>query len=139
MTVSLKNGTNQLHGAVYWLDKNTILTANTFDQNRIGAARAAYHENNPGFEFDGPVVIPHLYNGRNKTFFMYGYEIWRDSIPTPTTLTVPQPAALQGNFNTTLQSNGQPITIYDPNTTTQTGTNTYTRTPSRAILFRRTA
>jgi hypothetical protein len=129
MTVSTKNGTNQLHGAVYWLDKNTILTANTFDQNRIGATRAAYHENNPGFEFDGPVWIPHVYNGRNKTFFMYGYEIWRDSIPTPSTMSVPQPAALQGNFNTTLQSNGQPITIYDPNTTTQTGTNTYTRTP----------
>jgi len=129
MTVSIKNGTNQLHGAVYWLDKNTILTANSFDANRIGSPRAAYHENNPGFEFDGPVVIPHLYNGRNKTFFMYSYEIWRDSIPTPSTMTVPYPAAIQGNFNTTLQSNGQPITIYDPNTTAQTGTNTYTRTP----------
>ena len=89
MTVSIKNGTNQLHGAVYWLDKNTILTANTFDSNRIGSPRAAYHENNPGFEFDGPVVIPHLYNGRNKTFFMYSYEIWRDAIPTPSTETVP--------------------------------------------------
>jgi hypothetical protein len=129
MTVSIKNGTNQLHGAVYWLDKNTILTANSFDANRIGSPRAAYHENNPGLEFDGPVVIPHLYNGRNKTFFMYSYEIWRDSIPTPSTMTVPYPAAVQGNFNTTLQSNGQPITIYDPNTTTLTGTNTYTRTP----------
>ena len=129
MTVSIKNGTNQLHGAVYWLDKNTILTANSFDANRIGSPRAAYHENNPGFEFDGPVVLPHLYNGRNKTFFMYSYEIWRDSIPTPSTMTVPYPAAVQGNFNTTLQSNGQPITIYDPNTTALTGTNTYTRTP----------
>jgi hypothetical protein len=128
MTVSLKSGTNQLHGAVYWLDKNTVLTANAFDQNRIGAPRAAYHENNPGFEFDGPVYLPH-YDGRNKTFFMYSYEIWRDSIPTPSTQTVPYPAAVAGNFNTTLQSNGQPITIYDPLTTTQTGTNTYTRQP----------
>jgi hypothetical protein len=129
ITVSTKNGTNQLHGAVYWLNKNTILTANSFDGNRIGSPRAAYHQNNPGIEFDGPVIIPHLYNGRNKTFFMYSYEIWRDSIPTPTTMTVPYPAAVQGNFNTTLQSNGQPITIFDPNTTTQTGTNTYTRQP----------
>jgi len=129
MTVGIKNGTNQLHGAVYWLDKNTILTANTFDQNRIGNPRAAYHENNPGFELDGPVVIPHIYNGHNKTFFMYSFEIWRDAIPSPVTQTVPYPAAVQGNFNTTLQSNGQPITIYDPNTTALTGTNTYTRTP----------
>jgi hypothetical protein len=129
LTVSIKNGTNQLHGAVYWLNKNTILTANTFDSNRIGNPRAAYHENNPGLEFDGPVVIPHLYNGRNKTFFMYSYEIWRDTLPEPITETVPLPAAVQGNFNTTLQSNGTPITIYDPNTTTLTGTNTYTRQP----------
>ena len=51
------------------------------------AARAAYHENNPGLEFDGPVLIPHVYDGRNKTFFMYSYEIWRDSIPAPSTET----------------------------------------------------
>jgi hypothetical protein len=129
MTVSLKNGTNQLHGAIYWLNKNTVDEANTFDQNRLGKPRAAFNENNPGMEFDGPVVIPHFYNGKNKTFFMYSYEIWRDAIPAATTYTVPEPAALAGNFNTTLQSNGNPITVYDPNTTTQTGTNTYTRTP----------
>jgi hypothetical protein len=128
MTVSVKNGTNHLHGALYWLNKNTVLTANSFDQNRIGAPRAAYHENNPGIEFDGPVVIPHLYNGRNKTFFMWSYEIWRSAIPTPLTQTVPLPAAVGGNFNTTLQSNGSPITIYDPNTTAQSGTS-YLRQP----------
>ena len=129
MSVSIKNGTNKYHGVVYWYSKNTVLTANTFDQNRIGNPRAAYHQNEPGVELDGPVVIPHLYDGHNKTFFMYSYELWRDEIPSPTTSSAPQPAALQGNFNTTLQSNGQPITVYDPNTTTQTGTNTYTRTP----------
>jgi len=114
MTVSIKAGTNQYHGAAYWYNKNTVLTANTFDQNRVGKGRAAYHQNEPGVELDGPVVIPHLYNGRNKTFFMYSYELWRDAIPSPVTSTTPQPAAVQGNFNTTLQSNGQPITIYDP-------------------------
>lgn len=129
MTVSIKNGTNQYHGAAYWYNKNTILTANTFDQNRIGNPRAAYHQNEPGVELDGPVVIPHLYDGHNKTFFMYSYELWRDAIPSPATSTTPQPLALQGNFTSTLQSNGNPITIYDPLTTAQTGTNTYTRSP----------
>jgi hypothetical protein len=131
MTVSIKNGTNKPHGAVYWLNKNTIDEANLFDQNRLGKPRAAFNENNPGLEFDGPLYLPHLYDGRNRTFFMYSYEIWRDAIPAPTTYTVPQPAALQGNFNTTLQSNGLPIAVYDPTTTTLTGTgsNPYTRTP----------
>ncbi|HKE26802.1 MAG TPA: TonB-dependent receptor [Bryobacteraceae bacterium] len=130
-TISLitKGGTNRVHGAAYWYNKNTVLTANTFDQNRLGNGRAAYHQNEPGVELDGPVVIPHLYDGHNKTFFMYSYELWRDAIPSPATSTTPQPAALQGNFNTTLQSNGQPVIVYDPNTTAQTGTNTYTRTP----------
>jgi hypothetical protein len=114
MSVSIKNGTNKYHGVAYWYDKNTILTANTFDQNRVGNGRAAYHQNEPGLELDGPVVIPHLYNGRNRTFFMYSLELWRDAIPSPVTSSTPQVAATQGNFSTTLQSNGQPITVYDP-------------------------
>ena len=127
MTVSIKNGTNKLHGAVYWLNKNTIDEANMFDQNRLGKPRAAFNENNPGLEFDGPVWLPHLYDGRNRTFFMYSYEIWRDAIPAATTFTVPQTLALQGNFNTTLQSNNTPITVYDP--TTAAAASPYTRTP----------
>ena len=71
MTVSVKAGTNAFHGALYWLNKNTVLTANSFDANRAGTTRAAYHENNPGLEIDGPVFIPHVYNGKNKTFFMW--------------------------------------------------------------------
>jgi hypothetical protein len=129
ISLSLKAGTNQYHGVAYWYNKNTIGSANTFDQNRLGNKRTAYNQNQPGVELDGPVVIPHLYDGHNRTFFMYSYELWRDSIPSPVTSSVPQPEALQGNFNTTLQSNGQPITIYDPNTTVQTGTNTYSRQP----------
>jgi hypothetical protein len=130
MTVSIKAGTNKPHGAVYWLNKNTIDSANTFDANRAGRKRTAFNENNPGLEFDGPVYIPHVYDGRNRTFFMYSYEIWRDSIPAPTTYTVPQPAALKGDFTTTLQNTATPtpITIYDPATTTLVGT-IYTRTP----------
>jgi hypothetical protein len=129
VSVSLKAGTNQLHGVVYEYLRNDVLSANTFDQNRLGNKHTAFKWNQPGFELDGPVVIPHLYNGHSRTFFMYSYEIIRDKIPSPSTSTVPQPEAVLGNFNTTLQGNGTPITIYDPTTTLQTGTNTYTRQP----------
>jgi hypothetical protein len=129
VSVSLKAGTNKLHGVAYEYLRNEALSANTFDQNRLGNPRTSFKWNQPGFELDGPVVIPHLYNGHNRTFFMYSYEIIRDKIPSPTTSTVPQPDAILGNFNTTLQGNGSPITIYDPTTTVQTGTNTYTRQP----------
>ena len=91
VSVSLKSGTNQLHGTVYEYNRNNALTANTLDSNRIGAKKAEFKWNQPGFELDGPVVNPHLYNGRNKTFFMYSYEIIRDKIPSPLTTTVPMP------------------------------------------------
>ncbi len=126
MSVSIKAGTNKYHGVLYWYNKNTITSANTFDQNRIGNKRTAYNQNNPGLQFDGPVVIPHVYNGKNKTFFMYSYELWRDSIPSPVTDTTPQPEALRGDFNTTL-TNNVPIIVYDPLTTPATAP--YTRQP----------
>jgi len=129
ISVSTKNGTNQFHGVVYEYLRNDVITANTFDQNRIGNRRAAFKQNQPGFELDGPLIIPHFYNGRNRTFFMYSYEIVRDKIPFPQTSTVPLPDQIRGNFNTTLQTNGQPVIIYDPLTTAQTGANTYTRQP----------
>jgi Carboxypeptidase regulatory-like domain/TonB dependent receptor-like, beta-barrel len=129
VSVSLKAGTNKLHGVVYEYLRNDVISANTFDQNRLGNPRTSFKWNQPGFELDGPLFIPHVYNGHNRTFFMYSYEIIRDKIPSPVTDTVPQPEALQGNFNTTLQSNGQPITVYDPTTTVQTSASTYSRQP----------
>ena len=127
MSVSIKNGTNNYHGAAYWYNKNTVFAANTFDQNRIGKGRAAYQQNEPGLELDGPVIIPHVYNGRNRTFFMYSVEFWRDKIPYPQTSSTPQVEATKGNFNTTLQSNGQPIVVYDP--LTGAAASPYTRQP----------
>jgi hypothetical protein len=122
MSVTVKSGGNKPHGVLYWYNQNTIDAANKFDLNRAGLSRTAYNQNNVGLQFDGPVVIPHLYNGKNKTFLMYSYELWRDSIPTPATDSTPQPEAVLGNFNTTLYNPSStvqnvPITVYDPNTT----------------------
>jgi hypothetical protein len=127
ISVSLKAGTNKFHGIIYEYLRNDVLAANTFDSNRLGVPRSAFKWNQPGFELDGPVVIPHLYNGRDRTFFMYSYEIVRDKLPFPQTQSVPMAEAVKGNFNTTLQSNGQPVLIYDPLTTVETTANNYTR------------
>jgi hypothetical protein len=129
MSVSIKAGTNKLHGVLYEYLRNDVLSANTSDANRLGITRTAFKWNQPGFELDGPVVIPHLYNGRNRSFFMYSYEMIRDKLPFPQTQSVPAAEAPKGNFNTTLQSNGQPVLVYDPATTVQTGATSYTRQP----------
>jgi hypothetical protein len=128
INVSLKGGTNQLHGSLYHYFRNDILNANSFQNNANRVARTAFRWNQPGAVVDGPVYIPGLYNGRDKTFFMFNWEKIISSIPAPVTQTQPTLEQRNGDFSKTLQANGQPITIYDPLTTTCVG-NTCTRTP----------
>ena len=69
-----------------------------------------------GFEIDGPVRIPGLYDGRDKTFFMFAYEGYKEKTPNPATYTVPDEAQLRGDFSNLRDAQGRQITIYDPAT-----------------------
>lgn len=123
VNLALKSGTNEFHGALFHYFRHDKLTANLFESNWANRPRAVYRWNQPGFELDGPVFIPKLYNGRNRTFFMFSYEAIRNSNPNPFVGTVPTELQRQGDFSQTLQANGQPITIYDPLTTRKVGNN----------------
>jgi hypothetical protein len=68
-----KSGTNDLHGAAYDYIQNTSLNAHQFT-DQVGAPKQIQHYNQYGFDLGGPVYIPKLYNGRNKTFFFASYE-----------------------------------------------------------------
>ncbi|MDQ2775788.1 MAG: TonB-dependent receptor, partial [Acidobacteriota bacterium] len=68
-----KNGTNQLHGAVYEFFRNDALDARNFFLTPT-SPKAPLRQNQFGFELGGPVFIPKLYDGRNRTFFMVDYE-----------------------------------------------------------------
>ncbi|HWB83019.1 MAG TPA: TonB-dependent receptor [Bryobacteraceae bacterium] len=113
----LKGGTNRLHGTAYEFFRNDVLNANTFESNYAHTPKAIMRWNQPGFELDGPVYIPKVYNGKNKTFFMVSWELIRNSNPTPFVGTVPTAEERNGDFSHLVQSNGQPILIYDPLTT----------------------
>ncbi len=130
ITVSLKSGTNDYHGMAQWLWRNDILNANTFEANAGGGGKATFRMNEPSVEFQGPIRIPRLYDGRNRTFFMYALDIYRDSRPTNTTMVLPTDLERQGDFSQTYVSgtSGSTIAIYDPLSTVQMGS-TYTRTP----------
>lgn len=128
VNVSLKSGSNQVHGSLYHYFRNDKLNANQFESNLQGTKKGAFRWNQPGLMFSGPVYLPKIYDGRNKTFFMYSWEKILSSIPFPQTYTVPTAAQRAGDFSTTLQANGQPITIYDPLTTRMEGSS-YVRTP----------
>jgi hypothetical protein len=117
VNVVLKSGTNQFHGNVYNYYRDEKLNANTFDANRTGVSKAGLYWNQPGVTVDGPVRIPGLYNGTNKTFFMYNWEQIRSEVPFPQVYTVPSALERQGDFSQTRTSGGQPVIVYDPLTT----------------------
>ncbi len=71
ISVISKSGTNSYHGSVFEFDRNNIFNAKNFFQT---SANTELRQNQFGFVFDGPVRIPGLYNGKDKTFFMANYE-----------------------------------------------------------------
>jgi hypothetical protein len=133
VNVSLKSGTNQLHGTAYWGKETTSMNANLFFSNAQGIPIEGLKYNRLGFTVGGPVIIPKLYNGRNKTFFFVTYE----NIHSTTALTgadaavdtVPTDAERAGDFSALLKigSNYQiydPLSIQGPNSSGR-----YTRSP----------
>lgn len=98
-----KSGGNAYHGTAFDLFRNTALDANSWNNNNIGAPRPADHQNDFGGSLGGPVRIPKLYDGRNKTFFFFSYEQYRNNPGTVSTNTLPTPAELQnGDFSALL-------------------------------------
>jgi hypothetical protein len=77
LNVVLRSGGNDYHGAAYFVFRNTYMDANTYERipnQNTTSPRVNETWNQPGAVLDGPVRIPHIYNGRDKTFFMVAYE-----------------------------------------------------------------
>jgi hypothetical protein len=129
ISASLKSGTNKLHGAVYEYWRNTLLNANTFQANRAGQPRSPFLWNQPGVTVNGPVYLPKIYDGRNRTFFLFSWEGIYQNIPNNPYQTVPTAENRTGDFSSAHTSTGAPITIYDPLTSTQLANGSWTRTP----------
>ena len=114
---TMKSGTNQLHGSAYDLLQNEALNAGTpftINQSGTGLVRNPLRRNDYGFTLGGPVRIPKLYNGKDKTFFFFSFEQFRQSNVTNNLIsTAPMPQWTAGNtggdanFGPTL-ANGQP-------------------------------
>lgn len=131
INATYKSGTNSIHGTVYDFWKNRVLNANTWLNNRNGQPRDFTNVHTFGYSVGGPVVLPKIYNGRNRTFFFTNYEGYRDVIPTRTLLTIPTEAERNGDFSNRRDRSGNLIQIYDPLTTAPVPgqANRYTRQP----------
>src|SRR6266481_4431999 len=109
-----KSGSNQLHGSAYDYLKNDKLNANSWNNNRNSVLRGRQRHNEYGFTLSGPVYVPHVYNGHNKTFFFFNWEQINDhGVSTPTS-TVPTALQKTGDFSQTFTNTGALIKIYDP-------------------------
>ncbi|MCL4402885.1 MAG: Plug and carboxypeptidase regulatory-like domain-containing protein, partial [Acidobacteria bacterium] len=114
INVSIKPGTNTYHVAGYEYMRRTELNANLYAANASGRPRAKRSVDQYGGVFDGPVKIPHLYNGKDRTFFMFSMEQYREITPQPSLGSVPTPDQRNGDFSKTLTAAGKLYTIYDP-------------------------
>jgi hypothetical protein len=115
--ISIKSGTNDLHGSAGYSFYRPALLANDFFNNKSGLPTPNFVFDRWGGSLSGPVVIPKIYDGHNKTFFLWGYEGIKDSRPRhdDTTNTIPTQAMVNGDFSSLLAS-GSAYTIYDPAT-----------------------
>jgi hypothetical protein len=129
VNVITKSGTNDLHGTVYEFHRNSALNANDWFANRAGRSIPDFKRNVFGGVVGGPVKIPGLYNGTDKTFFFYDYEGTRRSEATTRTMTVPTALQRMGDFSDTRNSSGQLITVYNPYDTYKDATGKTLRRP----------
>lgn len=123
-----KSGTNDLHGSAYEFLRNNALDANNFFNNRAGIPIPIYKQNDFGASAGGPVWIPKVYRGRDKTFFFFSWEAFRNRAgATGFSQTIPTPEMYQGDFTYWVDQNGKQIPIFDPTTQVRNGDGSYTR------------
>ncbi len=100
VNVVSKTGTNDLHGAVFWFGRNDAFDANNFFNNLAGRPKNKLRQNQYGFVAGGPVWVPKVYNGRNRSFWLVNFEGRRTISGFQDFLIVPTPDQLAGRFTT---------------------------------------
>jgi len=119
INLSIKSGTNALHGTATYVKWTPSLTANDWFNNAQSRAKPDYTYNRWGATVGGPLWIPKLYNGKNKTFWMWGYEAIHEERPrnncatTAGACAVPTEAEWNGDFSGQLAYKSS-LQIYNP-------------------------
>lgn len=116
----LNSGTNELHGSAVGHIRETDWLANNFFANRAGQPIANQPFRDWAFSVGGPIIIPKVYNGKNRTFFFASDESYRQQDGSTTVLAVPTALERTGNFSQSFTKSGALQTIYDPNSTNLT-------------------
>jgi hypothetical protein len=105
----VKTGQNALHGAAYYILQNTDMNANTTQRKQSTTQSTSGQPSvdrwqQPGFVVDGPIYIPKIYNGHDKSFFTVAYERIQTNTPNPYTGFMPTDAMRSGDFSSLCSS-----------------------------------
>lgn len=113
LNVVTKSGTNQFHGGLYSYLRNSALDS----RDTFSLTKGQFQYIQPGGSLGGPVTLPKIYKGRDKTFFFFNYEQYMYRTSATSFTTVPLAAWKKGDFSALANSAGVPIVLYDPATT----------------------
>ena len=138
--VTTKSGTNRLHGTAFETARNNALGIAKVRSDPYNLVAPKYIRNEFGASAGGPITLPHVYNGKDRSFWFFSYERYSLASGTNGLFEVPTMAMRQGNFSGAVNSAGILQTLYDPSTTkanaacpvansTSTSNNAYCRTP----------
>ncbi len=119
--VITKSGTRNLHGSTYFYSRQALFDANDWFRNHNGLSKGVFHYADYGVAVGGPVILPKLYNGREKMFWFFSYGGFRSRTGSAIISTVPTAAERGGDFSTL------GINIYDPLTSVASTNGTVTR------------
>ncbi|MBI3281024.1 MAG: carboxypeptidase regulatory-like domain-containing protein [Acidobacteria bacterium] len=128
VNLSTKSGTNRVHGEAHWWLRHSALDTPNIFQNRAGQSLPVYRDNRYGASAGGPVVLPRLYDGRNRTFWFYAWEANQWGVPQSFTATVPTAAMRRGDLSDLLAI-GSNYQIYDPATIARAPGGRFSRQP----------
>jgi hypothetical protein len=126
--LTTKSGTNKIHGSLFETARNNYFGIARARQNPANFAAPHLVRNEFGGSVGGPIVLPKLYNGRNRTFFFFAYERYSLRQDANQLVRVPTLAMRQGDFSGLVTSQGILQQLYDPSTT-QGAANQYARLP----------
>ncbi len=124
-----KSGTNEVHGVGYYFRRDNALNANNWFSNARGGTLPDSTRDNLGATVGGPVYLPGIYNGKNRTFFFADYDRVKQSSATTQTASVPTSQQLAGDFSDTRLNNGVLVPLFDPYSTFVNAGGTVLRNP----------
>jgi hypothetical protein len=122
LTYQMASGTNQYHGDLFEINRNSLFDSVGFfngppwNPSNTRKKPPTDHENNYGFTVGGPISIPKLYNGRDRTFGHYSQEWYKQNSESTVANTVPTALQKTGDFRDFVDASGNVIPIFDPTT-----------------------